>query len=79
MCRPADGGRQHWIWTYLHADQRPALVKFIRVLDGISTEPMFSFASGVFIALFVLDGLIASTATRILARLQYLYATVNLL
>lgn len=35
--------------------------------------------SAVFVALLVLDGLVASTATRVLARLQTYYATLNLL
>lgn len=35
--------------------------------------------SGVYAALLVLDGIVASTATRVLARLQGVYATLNIL
>ena len=35
--------------------------------------------SAVFWALLVLDGIVASTATRVLARLQNVYAALNVL
>ncbi|KIP03794.1 hypothetical protein PHLGIDRAFT_495706 [Phlebiopsis gigantea 11061_1 CR5-6] len=55
------------------------LMAAVSIGSGLTFTPTNAQLFGVFTALMVLDGLVASTATRILARLQGFYAALNLL
>ena len=56
-----------------------AQLLYVKALSPCSTDTYKDPPSAVFVALLVLDGLVASTATRVLARLQTYYSLLNLL
>ncbi|EKM60113.1 uncharacterized protein PHACADRAFT_138539 [Phanerochaete carnosa HHB-10118-sp] len=54
------------------------LMAAVSIGSGMTFVPTTAQLFAVFVALLVLNGIIASTATRVLARLQGIYATINL-